>query len=214
LPCPVLSRQGGATWIWSACLSLRWWPRDLLLDRTPLFWIEHDSYAIAILGLSTIFALLPVTGRFPPVVLLIADALGLGLFSVAGAGYALEAGTSLFIAALMGTITGTFGGVIRDVLCNELPSLFQQTPLYATCAFAGCYFYFLLTHLALPGELAVWITTFGITAFRLAAGSSRFPALRKYQSTARWFSLCGAIWSAQRQLTLTHSPFRIRLRCR
>ncbi len=143
--------------------------RDLLLDRTPLFWIEHDSYAIAILGLSTIFALLPVTGRFPPVVLLIADALGLGLFSVAGAGYALEAGTSLFIAALMGTITGTFGGVIRDVLCNELPSLFQQTPLYATCAFAGCYFYFLLTHLALPGELAVWITTFGITAFRLAA---------------------------------------------
>ncbi|MFB0934685.1 MAG: trimeric intracellular cation channel family protein, partial [Propionivibrio sp.] len=143
--------------------------RDLLLDRTPLFWIEHDSYAIAILGLSTIFALLPVTGRFPPVVLLIADALGLGLFSVAGAGYALEAGTSLFIAALMGTITGTFGGVIRDVLCNELPSLFQQTPLYATCAFAGCYFYFLLTHLALPGDLAVWITTFGITAFRLAA---------------------------------------------
>ena len=143
--------------------------RDLLLDRTPLFWIEHDSYAIAILGLSTIFALLPATGRLPPIVLLIADALGLGLFSVAGGGYALEAGTSLFIAALMGTITGTFGGVIRDVLCNELPSLFQQTPLYATCAFAGCYFYFLLTHLALPGELAVLITTFGITAFRLAA---------------------------------------------
>ena len=143
--------------------------RDLLLDRTPLFWIEHDSYAIAILGLSTVFALLPATGRLPPVALLVADALGLGLFSVAGAGYALEAGTSLFIAALMGTITGTFGGVIRDVLCNELPSLFQQTPLYATCSFVGCYVYFLLTHLALPGELAVWITTFGITAFRLAA---------------------------------------------
>ena len=143
--------------------------RDLLLDRSPLFWIEHDSYAIAILGLSTVFALLPATGRLPPVALLVADALGLGLFSVAGAGYALEAGTSLFIAALMGTITGTFGGVIRDVLCNELPSLFQQTPLYATCSFVGCYVYFLLTHLALPGELAVWITTFGITAFRLAA---------------------------------------------
>ena len=143
--------------------------RDLLLDRSPLFWIEHDSYAIAILCLSTLFALLPATGRLPPVVLLVADALGLGLFSVAGAGYALEAGTSLFIAALMGTITGTFGGVIRDVLCNELPSLFKQTPLYATCAFVGCYVYFLLTHLALPGDLAVWITTLGITAFRLAA---------------------------------------------
>ena len=143
--------------------------RDLLLDRSPLFWIVYDSYAIAILGLSTLFALLPATGRLPPVVLLVADALGLGLFRVAGAGYALEAGTSLFIAALMGTITGTFGGVIRDVLCNELPSLFKQTPLYATCAFVGCYVYFLLTHLALPGDLAVWITTLGITAFRLAA---------------------------------------------
>ena len=143
--------------------------RDLLLDRTPLFWIEHDSYAIAILGLSTIFALFPATGRFPPIVLLTADAVGLGLFSVAGAGYALEAGSSLFIAALMGAITGTFGGVIRDILCNELPSLFQQTPLYATCACAGCYFYFFLIHVSLPGDLAVWITTFGITAFRLAA---------------------------------------------
>ena len=143
--------------------------RDLLLNRAPLFWIEHDAYAIAILGLSTIFALSPLARRLPPNVLLIADALGLGLFSVAGAGYALEAGTSLFIAALMGVITGAFGGVIRDILCNELPSLFQQTPLYATCAFTGCYFYFLLTHLSLPGELAVGMATLAITVFRLAA---------------------------------------------
>ncbi|WP_153109303.1 trimeric intracellular cation channel family protein [Propionivibrio limicola] len=143
--------------------------RDLLLDRTPLFWIEHDIYAIAILGLATFFALVPATGRFPQSFLLIADALGLGLFSIAGAGYALEAGTSTFIAALMGTITGTFGGVIRDVLCNELPSLFQQTPLYATCAFVGCYFYFWLSHLPLPGDAAAWITIAGITALRLAS---------------------------------------------
>ncbi|WP_305075088.1 trimeric intracellular cation channel family protein [Propionivibrio sp.] len=143
--------------------------RDLLLDRTPLFWIEHDNYAVAILGMATVFALFPVTGRFPPVVLLVADALGLGLFSVAGAGYALASGCSFFIAALMGVITGTFGGVIRDILCNELPSLFQQTPLYATCAFSGCYFYFLLSGLSLPDEVAAWTTILCITAFRLAA---------------------------------------------
>ncbi len=143
--------------------------RDLLLSRSPLFWIEHDGYAVAILGMSTIFALSPVLARLPTSVLLVADALGLGLFSVAGAGYALEAGCSLFIAALMGAITGTFGGVIRDVLCNELPSLFQQTPLYATCAFLGCYFYFLLAGLSLPDEVAAWTTILCITAFRLAA---------------------------------------------
>ncbi|MBP6637097.1 MAG: trimeric intracellular cation channel family protein [Sulfuritalea sp.] len=143
--------------------------RDLLLDRSPLFWIEHDIYAIAILGLSLAFALIPATGRLSAGVLLAADAIGLGLFSVAGAGYALEAGTSLFIAALMGVMTGTFGGVIRDVLCNELPSLFRQTPLYATCAFAGCYLYFGLLRSPLSGDAAVWITIVAIAAFRLAA---------------------------------------------
>lgn len=143
--------------------------RDLLLDRSPLFWIEHDIYAIAILGLAVAFALIPATGRVPPGVLVVADAFGLGLFSVAGAGYALEAGTSAFIAALMGVITGTFGGVIRDVLCNELPSLFRQTPLYATCAFAGCYLYMALLRAPLMGEIAVGLAIIAIAAFRLAA---------------------------------------------
>ena len=143
--------------------------RDLLLDRSPLFWIEHDIYAIAILGLALVFALIPATGRVPPAVLVVADAFGLGLFSVAGAGYALEAGTSAFIAALMGVITGTFGGVIRDVLCNELPSLFRQTPLYATCAFVGCYLYIALLRAPLMGEVAVGIAIIAIAAFRLAA---------------------------------------------
>ena len=143
--------------------------RDLLLDRTPLFWIEHDGYAMAILGLSIVFALFPVTRRLPSSALLVADALGLGFFSIAGAGYALQGGSSLFIAAFMGTVTGTFGGVLRDVLCNELPSLFQRSPLYATCAFLGCYGYFLLRYLSVSDEMAVWAAISGITVFRLAA---------------------------------------------
>ncbi|MBL0292153.1 MAG: TRIC cation channel family protein [Betaproteobacteria bacterium] len=99
--------------------------RDLLLDRTPLFWIEHDIYAIAILGLAVAFALIPATGRCHRAC---SGRRRSGwACSASPAGYALEAGTSAFIAALMGVITGTFGGVIRDVLCNELPSLFRQT---------------------------------------------------------------------------------------
>lgn len=143
--------------------------RDLLLDRSPLFWIEHDSYAIGILALSLVFALVPATGRIPPRALLVADALALGSFSIAGAGYALEAGTSHFIAALMGVITGTFGGVIRDVLCNEIPSLFRKSPLYATCAFFGCYAYFGLLLVPVPQDAAVWAALLGIALFRLAA---------------------------------------------
>lgn len=143
--------------------------RDLLLDRQPIFWIQHDVYAIAILALALVFALVPAAGRFPASVLMVADALGLGLFSVAGAGYALEAHTSLFIAALMGVFTGTFGGVLRDVLCNKLPALFRQTPLYATCAFAGSYLYGALMFSGVAQEVAVWVAIVAIALFRLAA---------------------------------------------
>lgn len=143
--------------------------RDLLLDRTPLFWIEHDFYAMGILLLAIVFALVPATGRVPERALLVADAVGLGLFAVSGAGFALAAGTSLFIAALMGVVTGTFGGVIRDVLCNEVPSLFRQSPLYATCAFVGALLYLGLLKTPVPTEVATWTAIAVAAALRLAA---------------------------------------------
>ncbi len=143
--------------------------RDLLLDRTPLFWIEHDWYAMAVLALTVAFTLIPATGRVSEKALLVADAVGLGLFAVAGAGFSVAAGTSVFIAALMGMITGTFGGVIRDVLCNEVPSLFKQSPLYATCAFAGALIYLGFIELSVPAAAATWIATVFTALFRLAA---------------------------------------------
>ena len=143
--------------------------RDLLLDRSPLFWIAHDFYAMAILALALAFALVPGAGRVPPRALLVADALALGSFSIAGAGYAQEAGTSLFIAALMGVITGTFGGVMRDILCNEVPALFRKSPLYATCAFFGCFAYFGLLRLGVAQNAAIWSAIVAIALFRLAA---------------------------------------------
>lgn len=141
--------------------------RDLLLYRSPLFWIEYDFYVMAILSLA--FALVPGAGCVPPRVLLAVDALGLGSFTIAGASCALEAGTSLFIAALMGVITETFGGVMRDILCNEVPALFRQSPLYATCAFIGCPVYFGLLRTPLPPVAAVWLAIIGIVLFRRAA---------------------------------------------
>lgn len=143
--------------------------RDLLLDRTPLFWIEHDWYAMAVLALTVAFTLIPATGRVSEKALLIADAVGLGLFAVAGAGFALATGTSIFIASLMGMITGTFGGVIRDVLCNEVPSLFKPSPLYATCAFAGALLYLGFLEVSVPNAAATWIAITFTALMRLGA---------------------------------------------
>lgn len=144
--------------------------RDLFLDRTPLFWIEKAHYPVII------FVIAIVTSFFPRLhgglgrLLYLPDALGLGLFSIVGAGYALEAGTTLFIAALLGVVTGTFGGVIADVICNEVPSLFRSAPLYATCSFAGCWVFLLLdryTRLGEPVVLTAGVVT--VVTLRLVA---------------------------------------------
>ena len=83
------------------------------------------------------------------------DALGLGLFTVLGVGFALEGGTTWFIASLLGVVTGTFGGVMGDIICNELPSLFRTAPLYATCSFTGAWVYLGLHALSIDETLAV-----------------------------------------------------------
>jgi uncharacterized membrane protein YeiH len=143
--------------------------RDLCLDRTPLFWVANQGYAVLILVLSVGAFLFPGLSRVPERAVLIPDALGLGLFSIAGAGFALDAGTSPFIAALLGTATGVFGGVIRDVICNEIPFVFRSRYLYATAAFAGCWLYMLSLEFGVEKGQAVLGGIAAIVLLRLAA---------------------------------------------
>lgn len=116
--------------------------RDLFLDRHPLFWIANDHYAVIVFVLALVGTFIPSRVLKLERFLQIPDALGLGLFAIIGASHSLDAGTSFFIASLMGVVTGTAGGAISDVFCNEVPRLFKSSPLYATCAFAGCWIFF------------------------------------------------------------------------
>lgn len=143
--------------------------RDLFLDRHPLFWIEEDHYPIIIFFLALISSFLPSIPDSADRFLKYPDALGLGLFSIVGATAAIDAGTSLFIASLMGVITGTFGGVIGDVVCNRVPSLFGSAPLFATCSFIGCWLLFLLQVMTIPDRYAVPVSIIVIVSLRLAA---------------------------------------------
>lgn len=154
--------------------------RDVLLDRHPLFWISNAHYPVLVF---VIAAVLTPLRRLPTQTerwLNVPDALGLGLFSLVGAGYALEAGTTVFIATLFGVITGTFGGVIGDVLCNEVPSIFRpSTPLYATCSFCGCWVYIAVRQVAAE-PVALWIGIATVLVMRLIAlrWDVRLPAVR------------------------------------
>jgi len=121
--------------------------RDIILDRHPLFWIEHYEYAILLLALGVVASLVSqdLFERKKLVIFVLAlDALGLGSFSASGASLANQAGCHPFIASLLGVTTGVFGGVIRDVVCNEIPYVFQRTELYATCSFVGAWAYLLI----------------------------------------------------------------------
>ncbi len=142
--------------------------RDLLLDRTPLFWVAHEEYAIIILILALIsifFTPFSIKSNY----FNIPDALGLGFFSVLGSALALESGTTMFIASLMGVITGTFGGVCRDIVCNEVPFLFRNNHLYATCSFLGCWVYLLLNFSGFNTGISTSIAILFIFTFRLIA---------------------------------------------
>jgi uncharacterized membrane protein YeiH len=116
--------------------------RDLLIGNYPLYWISHSGYALTLLGFALASSLLGaafyenkhVNNAFE-----VLDTLGLGLFATAGASVAHQAGYDFYISLLLGVATAVFGGILRDIVCNEIPKVFRRNELYATCAFVGSF---------------------------------------------------------------------------
>jgi uncharacterized membrane protein YeiH len=139
--------------------------RDVLLQRQPLFWIAHPEQPLLVFAL-TLVMMLATRGRplsdggWP---LALVDAVGLGLFTAAGVSIAAAQGVPAFPATLFGVMTATFGGLLRDVSTGEVPGIFKQNPLYASCAFIGSCIYMLLASL-LPGTPWPYLTCVLLTA--------------------------------------------------
>ena len=145
--------------------------RDVLLDRRPLFWIEHSWYVWLVLGLCIAAMWLMRAKHFRPTAQSIQwpDALGLGLFAASGTQIALSLNMPALIAVLMGVITATFGGVLRDIVCNEIPTAFHDHHPYAVCAFAGGWVVVVLHLLGFDPNAVVAIGATTVTLLRLAA---------------------------------------------
>lgn len=144
--------------------------RDMMLGRTPVFWVNAPGLTITVLIIA-IFAFYRLD-TFSQRLLIFADAIGLSIFSILGATYALQLNISPIVAILMGVVTGVFGGVLRDVLSNRIPDVFRQsTELYATCSFIGTTVYVLLHVLhfnALPIALIGALTVFTMRLFAVS----------------------------------------------
>ena len=162
--------------------------RDLLLDRHPIFWIADPTYLWVVLA-AAVATLLWVRRRRPPRgSLLVADALGLALFTISGAQVAEAQGLPGVIVVTMGAITGAAGGVLRDVLCNEVPLLFgPMDTLYATAAIAGARAYLLLQAAGAPRASAALLGMGVVAGLRLAAiaWELRLPGARVHEEEPR-----------------------------
>ncbi|BBI99489.1 membrane protein [Ferrigenium kumadai] len=142
--------------------------RDLLLGRLPVYWVHDPIYVVVGMVAGTLTFFLSRRIRLPKNFFLVPDAIGLALFTVIGTSVALQLGVPWLIAALMGVITGVFGGVIRDILCNEVPLIFR-TDIYATASLAGALLLIALDDYGMGHNLAILFAMICTVAIRLAA---------------------------------------------
>ena len=115
--------------------------RDILLDRRPFFWVAHADWLWALLALCVGSMMFLRARHLAPTerAMQWPDAAGLGLFTASGTQIAVEAGSPAIVAVLMGVVTAVFGGVLRDIVCNEIPSAFRDHRPYAICSFFGAW---------------------------------------------------------------------------
>jgi uncharacterized membrane protein YeiH len=148
--------------------------RDVLLDRRPFFWVEHATWLWALLALCIGAMVFMRARHFAPTARAMQwpDAVGLGLFSAGGTQVALGQDLPAIVAVLMGVVTAVFGGVLRDIVCNEIPSAFNDHRPYAVCAFAGGWMLVAADAVQAPPELgllAAAATASGLRALALVA---------------------------------------------
>jgi uncharacterized membrane protein YeiH len=151
--------------------------RDLLLGEVPVFWINNPTFVIV--GALTALATIPLfkTGTLAVMqrynLIQLSDAAGVALFVVTGTNVALAAGADNLAAAIVGVIAGVGGGILRDLMANEVPDILTNGQFYASAAFAGAILYVLLLQLPVSPLVVVWIpiaVIFGIRSLSIIFG--------------------------------------------
>ena len=140
--------------------------RDVILGAHPVIWVANPAYLyVGIIAAMVVFVL----ARFvslPLRTLEVCDAIGLAFFTLAGLQKAQSLGHSADIALLMGLMTGVAGGILRDVLCNEIPLIFQRE-IYATAAIAGGGLFLILQDVGVTASVALLAAMATILVLRL-----------------------------------------------
>jgi len=154
--------------------------RDVLIGDTPVFWMEHWEYLI-IVFLATIIAILfRKRLSYLRKTMFLFDAIGLGIFTIIGFEIGLRIGLHPIICVLLGTLSASFGGVLRDVLSNQVPLIFHKE-VYASLSILGAITYYVLLQTSLPININYVITSSLVVVLRILAVKYEweFPKLYK-----------------------------------
>ena len=142
--------------------------RDMALDRHPLFWMTDLNYVIVITLTSLILQIFFHLYHKIDKALKFFDAIGLAAFSVIGFKVALAQDVSPVIAVMMGVWTAIIGGLLRDIICNEIPLLLQRE-IYITASIAGSVTYLALDYWGVDAVTNEFMMLFIIFAVRMLA---------------------------------------------
>ena len=142
--------------------------RDLILGHYPIGWTQHPPYIYLVIGAGLLtIVVAPYMHRLKRT-FLVMDALGLVAFSLIGCDVALQMNYPVAVVIMAGMITGIFGGILRDVLCAQVPVVFQRE-IYAIVSLAVCGLFLSLRALGVDQELNTVISFAAGLSLRLAA---------------------------------------------
>ncbi len=142
--------------------------RDMLIGDFPVRWLTNETLVTLIFISAIISMFFRNHLEKLPITLMVFDALGLGLFTIIGIEAGMEKQMSMGICIALGAITASFGGVIRDVLLNNVPLIFRKE-IYALACVLGGLFYFLLKQTALDTDVSKTLAILVVFAIRMVA---------------------------------------------
>jgi uncharacterized membrane protein YeiH len=145
--------------------------RDILLDKRPFFWVENPLWIWVVLAMCALAFVFMRARHVEPTERATAwpDAIGLGIFSAVGTHVALQSGVPAIVAVIMGVITAVFGGVLRDVVVNEIPRAFVDHQPYSVLAFAGGWVVVGLDAVGTSPFISVGLGALVVSALRFSA---------------------------------------------
>ena len=141
--------------------------RDVLIDA-PVFWMYDLRFMYVIAGATVLAIIFRKKLGYVRKSMFLFDTIGIALYTVIGVEKGINAGFPPIICIALGTISACFGGVIRDILCTEIPIIFRKE-IYATACIAGASAYFILQYTPLPNNIVVFIAGGIVIVIRLLA---------------------------------------------